>query len=113
MHVAPKRYRTVAKWEIATSEVRESRGLRELLGIGQYSQEISIRFRGKETTITVRTSDLMTLDEINRMIPELARRRYQHHHKYGTGNEYNLEKSEDGLADELKKLGVTLPDWLK
>lgn len=107
------RYRQVAKWEITISDVKEDRGLRGFLGINQYSQEISIRFKGREALLTVRTSDLMTLDQINRLLPELARRRYQHHHKYGTGNMYNLEMSEGGIAEELEKLGVRLPDWLK
>jgi len=107
------RYRKVTKWDIATSEIKEDRGLRGFLGIGQFSQEIGIRFKNRETRLTVRTSNLMTLEEINRKLPELARRRYQRHHKYGTGNMHNLEKSEDGLDKELEKLGVHLPKWLK
>ncbi len=105
-------YRTVAKWEIDIGSLNETRGITRMFG-HLYSQEFCIKFRDKETRFTVKTSDLMSLNEIARLLPQLARIRYQHHHKYGTGNDYGRPKEDDEITETLEGFGVRLPGWLR
>ena len=107
------RYRAVAKWEIDIGSVVEASGWRRNFGVGQFTQEFGVKFRGRETRFTVRTSDLMTLTEIERALPALARARYRYHHKYGTGNEYNRDTEDIELTETLENFGVHLPGWLR
>lgn len=105
-------YRTVAKWEIDIGEMQETQGLARMFG-SLYRQEFGIKFRNQETRFTVKTSDLMTLREIERLLPQLARIRYQHHHKYGTGNDYGRPVEDDEITATLEGFGVRLPGSLR
>lgn len=105
-------YRTVAKWKIDIGAQTEARGLARMFG-NLYTQEFGIKFRDREVRFTVKTSDLMTLTEVQRLLPQLARIRYQHHHKYGTGNDYGRPKEDDEITATLKNFGVKLPGWLR
>lgn len=55
----------------------------------------------------------MTLTEIERILPQLARLRYNYHHTHGTGNEWNRPSIEIELTETLEHLGVHLPGWLR
>ncbi len=105
-------YRSVAKWEIDIGETQETQGLARMFG-SLYRQEFGIKFRNQETRFTVKTSDLMTLREIERLLPQLARIRYQHHHKHGTGNDYGRPVEDDEITATLEGFGVRLPGWLR
>lgn len=105
-------YRTVAKWEIDVGARTEARGLSRMFGY-LYTQEFGVKFRGKETRFTVKTSDLMTLSEVERLLPQLARIRYQHHHTHGTGNDYGRPPEDDEITATLESFGIRLPGWLR
>ena len=106
-------YRTVAKWEIDMTGVQNAGGWREFFGFNHLSEEFGIKFREREIRFIVRTSDLMTLTEIEHILPSLARARYRYHHRYGTGNEYNRDTEDIDLSERLENFGIRLPGWLR
>lgn len=104
-------YRRFANWDIELGGIRQVNGIRSL--VWTHEEEFGIKFRQRETRFTVRTTDMMSLTEIERLLPELARVRADYHHKMGTGNEANLHPRDIEITGILENFGVSLPYWLK
>lgn len=93
--------------------MKESRGLLRWLKIWHLSEDISIRYQDKETTLTVRASDPAVIRDIELQIETLARVRSASQRRYGRASMYHPAPEDDEVTQKLKTYGVRLPYWLK
>lgn len=93
--------------------MKESRGILGWLKIWHLSEDISIRYRDRETTLTVRASDPAVIRDIELHIETLARVRGASQRRYGRASVYYAAPEDEEITRKLKAYGVRLPYWLK
>jgi len=108
------RYRRIGAWEMDIGQMEEQKtGWRATLGIGNLTQTYKIRIPGepKEHTLSIRTSDWVKLNNIERTIKELAYATGAIHTQHGS-SKFAADMETKRLTKELKSQGVRLPRWL-